>query len=121
MRASSGTLWLGQSWEFYVPEQILSSLSSEGVDHSPCFFRTSDGTEIDLVLTLGSERIAVEIKLTSSPSPADLARLEYAANLIGAGRCLLISRTSKPSGTGRTVSTNLQGARRIFRRIVRSS
>jgi predicted AAA+ superfamily ATPase len=116
-----GHAWVGQSWEFYVTEQILSSLSSEGVDPAPCFFRTSDGTEIDLVLTLGSERIAVEIKLTSSPSPADLACLEYAANLIGAGRRLLISRTSKPSGSGRTVSTNLQGVRRILRRIVRSS
>jgi predicted AAA+ superfamily ATPase len=116
-----GHAWVGQSWEFYVTEQLLSSLSSEGVNPAPCFFRTSDGTEIDLVLTLGSERIAVEIKLTSSPSPADLARLEYAANLIGAGRRLLISRTSKPSGSGRTVSTNLQGARRILRRILRSS
>ena len=57
---------VGGSWEGFVIENILSVLPS-GVQ--PYYYRTSGGAEIDLVLEFGvSERWAIEIKRSSSPS-----------------------------------------------------
>lgn len=102
--------WVGSSWECYVAEQILARLSARGIDPAPCFFRTSDGYEIDLVLTLGSRRVAIETKLTSSPDPRDFERLARAADLIEAEDRILISRTSSSVGTGNTRSLGLRAA-----------
>ncbi len=53
----------GASWETLVIENILGNV--EGV--SPSFFRTSNGSEIDLILEKGNKRYAVECKLSSAP------------------------------------------------------
>lgn len=51
----------GSSWEGYVVSQIIAALP-KGVE--PFFFRTSDGTECDLVLVDGLKPLAcVEVKL----------------------------------------------------------
>ena len=102
--------WVGASWEGFVIEQIISHLSSRGRTIDAFHFRTSDGWEIDLVLQSGTERIAIEIKLTSSPSSADIARLNRAADLIGASRRYLISRTPTVARSHQTVSCDLTSA-----------
>jgi len=56
------------------------------------FFRTTDGHEIDLVLRLGGKVYAIEIKLTSNPSPDDMRRLKKAAEWVHADHCLLVCR-----------------------------
>jgi predicted AAA+ superfamily ATPase len=96
--------WLGASWEGWVIEQVLAHLSSRGRGHEAYFLRTSDGLEIDLVLELGRTRWAIEIKLTTSPSPADMERLVRAADLIGADRRCLVSRTSRPAESATVLS-----------------
>lgn len=101
--------WVGASWEGYVIEQILGDLSARGRRFEPYYFRTSDGYEIDLVLDFGAERWAVEIKLTSSPAPEDMARLDKAADMIGASRRFLVSQTRRPSGDERRGSYDLMG------------
>jgi predicted AAA+ superfamily ATPase len=53
----------GASWETFCVENILSAVA--GWEAS--FFRTSDGTEIDLVLRKGNRLLAVECKASSSP------------------------------------------------------
>jgi predicted AAA+ superfamily ATPase len=64
----------GGIWEGFVIQQILSVLKS---DCDRCFYRTSHGAEIDLVLTFPNQkRIGVEIKLSASPS---LTRGNYEA------------------------------------------
>ena len=70
-------------------------------------FRTSDQHEVDLVLDFGGEVWAIEIKLTASPRPDDLRRLNRAADLIGAGKRILISRTPRSTASGREVSCSL--------------
>ena len=82
--------WVGASWEGVVIEQIIGELAARGSRAEPYFFRTSDGHEIDLVLDLGAERWAVAVKLTASPSPADMTKLETTADLIGATRRYLV-------------------------------
>jgi predicted AAA+ superfamily ATPase len=56
----------GASWEGFAIENLLAAVP---VGTEPCFYRTSAGAEIDLVLELGKkERWAVEIKRGSTPS-----------------------------------------------------
>lgn len=69
--------------------------------------RTSDQVEIDLLLDFGTERWACEIKLTAHPDSADLARLDKVADLIGAQRRILISRTPELVDAGDCASLNL--------------
>jgi predicted AAA+ superfamily ATPase len=53
----------GASFEGYVIENIVSQLPR----WEPSFYRTSNGAEIDLILTKGIKKIAVEIKSSTSP------------------------------------------------------
>lgn len=55
----------GVSWEGLVIENILNAL---GREWQAGFYRTSAGTELDLVLERGGERIAVECKASTSPT-----------------------------------------------------
>lgn len=56
----------GASWEGIVIENVLANQP----DYRGFFYRTSDGTEIDLVLERGLERIGIECKASMSPKPA---------------------------------------------------
>lgn len=99
--------WVGASWEGFVIEQVIGELSSRGRQFAAYHFRTSDQYELDLVLELGGELWAVEVKLTASPSPADMNRLEKTADMIGASRRFLISQTRRSTGDDRRASLSL--------------
>ena len=99
--------WVGASWEGFVIEQLLGTLSTVGRRFAAYCLRTSDQYELDLVLESGKELWAVEVKLTASPGSADMDRLNKAADLIGASRRFLVSKTSKTAGEGNRVSCNL--------------
>lgn len=55
---------LGDSWEGFIVENILSVTPPGSRAH---FYRTSAGAEIDLVLDIEDQRWAIEIKRTSAP------------------------------------------------------
>ncbi|MBW1878650.1 MAG: ATP-binding protein [Deltaproteobacteria bacterium] len=57
----------GHSWEGFVIESVLAVLPP-GWRHG--FYRTQHGAEIDLVLTRGNRRIAVECKASTAPRVA---------------------------------------------------
>jgi hypothetical protein len=102
--------WVGASWEGWVIEQILIFLNARGLSFDgPCYLRTADGHELDLVFRFHDITYAVEIKLSSSPGPDDLKRLRKAAELIGAEKQVLISRTDHPVENEAVISTNLRG------------
>jgi len=90
-----------------VIEQILSALAANGSSYDPYFFRTSDGSELDLVLDLGSERWVFEVKLSSQPHPRDLERLRKLGDLLGARRRFLVSQTSRSAISDDLSSANL--------------
>jgi predicted AAA+ superfamily ATPase len=98
---------VGASWESFVVEQALGMLAALGVPHSAFHFRTSDGYELDLVLESGRERWAVEIKLTSDPSPHDLARLEKCAAMVSATRAILVSQVAADAGDKHRLSCGI--------------
>ena len=53
----------GASWEGFVIENICSTYP----EWRPYFFRSSSGAEIDLILTKGQRRVAIECKASSAP------------------------------------------------------
>lgn len=99
--------WVGASWVAFVIEQVFGTLSSRGRSFDAYYFRTSDRQELDLVLDFGKELWAIEVKLSSSPGPDDIRRLNKTADMIGATRCFLVSQTSRSSGDERKTSCNL--------------
>ena len=101
--------WVGASWEGFVVEQTLGALASQGRHFEAYYFRTSDQHEIDLVLDFGTERWAIEVKLTASPSPADMDQLDRTAEMIGASRRFLVSQTTRSSSGDERASLNLRG------------
>jgi hypothetical protein len=63
----SGHPVIGKSWEGFVLENILSAAPERT---EACFYRTSAGAEIDLIVTLpGRKPWAVEIKRSLDPRP----------------------------------------------------
>ena len=107
--------WVGASWECFVIEQALGALSSHGRSFDAYYLRTSDQYELDLVLDFGKELWAVEVKLSSSPAPEDMRRLDKTADMIGASRRFLVSQTSQSSGDERRTSCNLTSFLRHLR------
>jgi predicted AAA+ superfamily ATPase len=101
--------WVGASWEGFIIEQVLGELAARDRHADAYFFRTSDGHEIDLVLDFGGERWAIEVKLSASPTPADMDRLDRTADLIGATRRYLVSQTPRSAGSETRASCNLVG------------
>lgn len=101
--------WVGASWEGFVVQQALCRLNASGIDGSPHYLRTSDQHEIDLLLDFGTERWACEIKLTADPKSDELARLNKVADMVGAERRILVSRTSDPRESGACASLNVHG------------
>ena len=99
---------VGASWESFVVEQALGTLSAGGIPHDATYFRTSDGHEVDLVIESGRHRIAIEIKLTTDPSPHDLARLDKCAGLIKATRTILVSQVKRTAGDGLRMSCGVE-------------
>ena len=99
--------WVGASWEGFVVEQALGLLAALGPAHVGYHFRAGNRDEIDLVLEVEGELWAIETKLTTSPSPHDLARLDRSADLIGANRRFLVSQTPVPAGDEHRASHSL--------------
>jgi predicted AAA+ superfamily ATPase len=93
---------------------VIGTLQQRGHRVEPFHFRTNDRYEIDLVLEFGGERWAIEVKLSSAPSPGDMDRLDRTADMIDASRRVLVSQTRRVVDAGRRVSCNLPWLLRQF-------
>lgn len=99
--------WVGASWEGFVIEQILGVLAAADRHVEPYYFRTSDGHELDLVFDLDRKRWAVEVKLTSQPSPGDVRDLARKAAMVQATRSVLVSSVAREAEGGGVLSCSL--------------
>jgi GTPase SAR1 family protein len=70
--------------------------------------RSFAGEYFDQVQDLGKELWALEVKLTTFPSGADMERLTKTADMIGATRRFLVSKTAKVAGDDHRTSCNLK-------------
>ncbi|MBL7964951.1 MAG: ATP-binding protein [Flavobacteriales bacterium] len=101
MDALRGHALVGNSWEGFVIQQVRSWLNDPGRIH---YFRTMDGSELDLVITRGNKAVAaLEIKTTNSPSLSKGNQLAFDA--VGAKKRLIVtpSADDHPYGDGITV------------------
>ena len=101
--------WVGASWEGHVIDQIVTALSQVGHRFEAWHLRSADGRELDLLLKLGSELWAVEVKLTTRPTPAHMARLNESADLVEADRRFLLTRRPGLTRTGSRTLCDLAG------------
>ena len=81
----------GSSWEGFVMEQLINAAPQA----QACFYRTSNGAEVDLVLTFRNQQTwVIEIKRSSAPT---VSRGFYqAATDLEAVRKLLIAPVAQP-------------------------
>jgi len=81
---------LGTSYESYVIESLLQKFPR----YSPCFYRSSSGAEVDLVLEKGNQKIAIEIK--SSAAPVLTQGFYEALKVIRPDRSFVIAQVNEP-------------------------
>lgn len=83
--------WVGASWEGFVIESILNHLDQKGIHYTAYYLRTHNQGEIDLILNLGSQIWAIEIKLSKEADYGALKKLNQLALTINANRTFVIS------------------------------
>ena len=96
-----GHMMLGNSWEGFVVQQVRTWIDDPARLH---YFRTMDGSELDLVITRGSKAaVAIEIKTTNAPTLSKGNQLAFEA--VGAKKQLIVtpSADDHPYGAGITV------------------
>jgi hypothetical protein len=67
---------LGNIWETFVVNQIVSAFGSRGIRPNVYFWRTRDGSEIDIVIERAGGVFAFEIKFSEYIKSADAAALK---------------------------------------------
>ena len=81
----------GSSWEGFVMEQLINAAPQA----QACFYRTSNGAEVDLVLTFRNQQTwVIEIKRSSAPNVS--RGFYHAATDFGAVRKLLVAPVAQP-------------------------
>jgi uncharacterized protein len=65
----------GAIMETVVVNEVVRSLTHRAREPQVYFWRTSTGTEVDLVVDTGSELVPVEVKLSSTPRPSMAASI----------------------------------------------
>jgi len=67
--AASGPMG-GAILETAVLSEIVKTLTHQGVEPQVYFWRTSSGTEVDIVVEAGGKLVPIEVKLSTTPRPA---------------------------------------------------
>lgn len=73
--AAAGPLG-GPIMETAVLSEIVKALTHRGMDPQVYFWRTSTGTEVDIVIETGGKLIPIEVKLSATPRPAMAASIK---------------------------------------------
>jgi len=76
----------GASYETFVVDQMLTAYQRVVPGSLGYFWRTAQGDEVDLLMDLGSRRMAFEIKLHSAPGPEDVPGLRRCLSDLGLSR-----------------------------------
>jgi len=76
----------GGIFETWVVSEILKSRAHRGLKHNLCFYRDRKGNEVDLVVELGLELIAVEAKSGQTIAADFFAGLASFASLVESSR-----------------------------------
>jgi len=80
--AASGPM-AGAILETAVLSEIVRALTHRGEDPRLCFFRTSDGHEVDVIVEERGKLVPIEVKLSSTPSPGMAAGILKLREILG--------------------------------------
>lgn len=69
---SAGTPAFGRAFEHFIVLEIKKLLDYREREGKVSFFRTTDGAEVDIVLEIGQETWAIEIKASAAPRLSDV-------------------------------------------------
>ena len=98
---TAGTPPYGRAFEHFVILELKRFLDYRERDARISFFRTSDGAEVDIILELGKEVWAVEIKSSAEPAAAEVRGLKSFIKDHRFDRALCVCQTPRPfSGEG---------------------
>ncbi|MCG7851286.1 MAG: ATP-binding protein [Methanosarcinaceae archaeon] len=73
--AASGPMG-GPIMETAVLSEIVKTLTHRGQDPQIYFWRTSTGTEVDIVIETGNKLVPIEVKLSATPRPSVAASIK---------------------------------------------
>ena len=92
----------GNSWEGYMIEQVIAIEQLERVGSQFYFYRTHAGSEIDLLVDRGHERVGFEFKCASSVDRKDWNNLRGAISegIIRRGSVVYLGERSYPAASG---------------------
>lgn len=92
----------GALFETMVMADLRKQLGNAGIPADLSFFRSSDGIEVDLLLSIGSRQYAAEIKATATPTLGQLGSLQKWMALSGAREAFLLClvEEERPLGHG---------------------
>ncbi len=73
----------GAIFEGWVVSEAIKCFANSGLADEVFFWRSQDGSEVDLVVPLDGRLVPVEIKLTASPSPGHVGPLRRFIDIAG--------------------------------------
>lgn len=91
----SGTPPYGKAFEHFILLEIKRIVDYREREAKLSFFRTSDGAEVDVILELGSEVWAIEIKSSRQPALAELRGLKSFTRDHKVARALCVCQTPR--------------------------
>ncbi len=71
------TSYFGELFEHFIILEVLRLNSYSGQNYKLSYLQTTNGGEIDLILTKGSKNILVEIKSTEKADPIEVSKLSH--------------------------------------------
>lgn len=75
----------GLLFEGFLVSEAVKIFAMRGQKADLFFWRTHDGLEVDLLISIGNQLLPVEIKLTATPSPKHMDTLNHFKQLMGGG------------------------------------
>ena len=95
-----GTPPFGAAFEHWVILETRRLLDYREREYRLSFFRTGDGTEVDLIIEIGQEVWAIEIKSGTAPSSRELHGLRSFLNDHHVARAFCVCRAPRPYANG---------------------
>jgi predicted AAA+ superfamily ATPase len=101
--ALQGHPQVGRIWESFVIEQILKGAANSLVTMHPYYYRTSNMSEIDLILQVGSQIIPIEIKLGTTAPSRNLQSLKIFIREHSLKFGIMINNAENPAWLSKTI------------------
>jgi len=107
---------MGSLFEHLVCNQIIHEAMDRDIETRVCTYRTEHGAEVDLIIEIGNQIFAVEVKASRSVAPVDLRGLQSFREYYGKSHhsWILYQGTARKQLNGAEVWPWQDGIRELF-------